>query len=178
MRHLILTLLAALTLAGCGTPGSSPAAGTPVVALGLGTCHAGSQNGQPLPDPTCTPGATNPQVTQADIGSTICRSGWTKTVRPPASYTDKLKREQIAEYGYSDTRPGSYEEDHLVSLELGGAPSDPANLWPEPGASPNAKDEVENALNHAVCSGRVHLADAQRAIASDWVTAEQRLGLT
>jgi len=33
-------------------------------------------------------------------------------------------------------------------------------------------------LNHAVCDGRVSLARAQAAIASDWITAEKRLGIS
>jgi hypothetical protein len=45
-----------------------------------------------LPDPACTPGATNPDVTQASIGSTICRAGYTCTIRPPAAYTSATRR--------------------------------------------------------------------------------------
>lgn len=143
---------------------------------GPGSCHSG--NG--LPDPRCTPGAVNPQVTQANIASTVCEHGWTATIRPPASYTNKLKRQQIALYGYSDVKLRDYEEDHLISLELGGAPADPANLWPEfdGGKTPNPKDAVENALKRAVCARQVTLAAAQQAIASDWKTAESVLGLT
>src|SRR5690242_10597803 len=74
----------------------------------------------PLPDPSCQPGATNPDVTQSTIGSTICVSGWTSTVRPPTSYTNPLKVTQIAEYRYTDTSTADYEEDHLIPLELGG----------------------------------------------------------
>ncbi len=48
-----------------------------------------------LPDPALTPGAINPDVTQANIGSTVCVRGWTKTVRPPASHTNRLKKFQI-----------------------------------------------------------------------------------
>src|SRR5690348_8627785 len=91
-----------------------------------------SQDYLPLPDPTCQPGDYNPDVTQSTIDSTICVSGWTATVRPPASYTNALKVKQIAEYGYSDTSTADYEEDHLVPLELGGAPRSEQNLWPEP----------------------------------------------
>ena len=116
-------------------------------------------------------------MTQENIASTICKSGWTATIRPPASMTNKLKTEGIRDYGYSDTSMSSYEEDHLISLELGGAPSDPRNLWPEPGKIPNAKDKVENDLNRAVCGGQVKLADAQHAIATDWTTAEKLLGI-
>lgn len=75
-------------------------------------------------------------------------------------------------YGFTDSIH-SHEEDHLISLELGGAPSDPANLWPEPHASPNPKDKVENFLHAAVCAGKISLADAQHRIATNWTTAEQ-----
>lgn len=38
-----------------------------------------------LPNPTLTPGATNPDVTHATIEQTFCKRGWTKTVRTPKS---------------------------------------------------------------------------------------------
>ena len=132
-----------------------------------GSCKV---NGQ-LQDRTCTPGVTSPLVTQANIRETICAPGYSARIRAlyaPSAYTGPLKRLQIKEYGYSDTRPAHYEEDHLISLELGGHPNDPRNLWPEPGASPNAKDSVENLLHQRVCSGEISLTDAQRAIATDW----------
>ena len=44
----------------------------------------------------------------------------------------------------------------------------PRNLWPEPGASPNPKDALEDELNQQVCDGRMTLAQAQRAIATNW----------
>ncbi|MEV5754620.1 hypothetical protein AB0L00_43010 [Actinoallomurus sp. NPDC052308] len=135
-----------------------------------GTC---SQVYLPLPDPACQPGAVNPDVTQETIGSTICVAGWTRTVRPPVSYTNALKVRQIAEYGYADTNPAHYEEDHLVPLELGGAPRDPRNLWPEPrydagGGTAADKDEVENALRKKVCAGLMPLAAARTIMAVDW----------
>ncbi|GAA2746491.1 hypothetical protein [Kitasatospora cinereorecta] len=156
------------------------------LALGSGSAHAAgscSQDYLPLPDSSCTPGATNPDVTQDTIGSTICVSGWTATVRPSTSYTNALKTRQIAAYGYEDTSLSDYEEDHLIPLELGGAPKDPANLWPEPrydtgaGVTAYSKDTVENRLKKAVCAGTVPLADAQDAIATDWTTALQAVGL-
>jgi competence protein ComEC len=131
----------------------------------------------PLPDPHCTPGAVNPDVTPGTIAATICRPGWTATIRPPTTYTNDLKRRQIDQYGYLDRALGDYEEDHLVPLSVGGNPSDPRNLWPEPGASPNAKDRVEADLQGAVCAHQVSLASAQQAIATDWTTADQRLGI-
>lgn len=135
-------------------------------------CHAqfvdSSDPQAVLPDQNCTPGAINPDVTQDTIQDTICRPGFTKTIRPPVSYTSSLKREQIKEYGYLDTNMHLYEEDHLISLELGGAPSDPKNLWPEPHGSPNEKDSVENYLNQQVCEGKMTLEEAQKDISTNW----------
>jgi hypothetical protein len=130
----------------------------------------------PLPDPSCTPGALNPDVKQSTIGSTICVSGWTATVRPPTSYTNPLKVQQIAQYGYTDTSTADYEEDHFIPLELGGAPRDPQNLWPEPrkaatGETASSKDGVETKLKNLVCNGTATLAAAQNALVDDWQTA-------
>ena len=108
-----------------------------------------------------TPGALNPDVTQATIRSTICRHGWTRTVRPPQTYTNTLKIAQMREYGRSGT-PHDYQEDHLISLELGGHPTDPRNLWPEPYPRASEVDRIENELNAQVCGGKLSLADAQR----------------
>ena len=111
--------------------------------------------------PTLTPGALNPDVTQANIHSTICVTGWTATIRPPVEYTDALKLKQMREYGETGP-PSAYEEDHLISLELGGAPRDARNLWPEPRPRADEVDRIENELNAKVCSGALSLADAQR----------------
>jgi hypothetical protein len=110
---------------------------------------------------TLTPGAVNPDVTQATIGSTICVRGWTKTVRPPVDYTNALKVKQMRVYGEVGDS-SRYQEDHLISLELGGAPTDPRNLWPEPYPRASAVDQIENDLNAKVCSGDLSLAEAQR----------------
>lgn len=135
---------------------------------------------QARPNPSLTPGAIDPRVTQDNIGETICRrGGYTRGVRPPVSYTEPLKHRQIDEYGYRDRRVRDYEEDHLVPLEVGGAPTDPRNLWPQPhhvvgGWGSYAKDRLENRLHTLVCHRKVSLAEAQRAIASDWIAAYQR----
>jgi hypothetical protein len=107
-----------------------------------------------------TPGALNPNVTQATIGATVCRHGWTKSVRPPVSYTNALKVRQLVRYGLRGP-PSAYQEDHLISLELGGDPVDPRNLWPEPYPRAAKVDAIENELNGRVCSGSLSLADAQ-----------------
>src|ERR1035437_3746664 len=162
-----------------GTAGASFAANaTGIVPPTSGAAAADRLPGEP--DPALTPGALNPAVTQATIGSTICVSGWTATIRPSSSYTTRLKIAQIVAYGYSDTSTSAYEEDHLISLELGGAPSDPRNLWPEPytmsladgrPTGARTKDTFESKLKKDVCAGTISLAEAQADIGVYWVHA-------
>jgi len=124
------------------------------------------------PDLMRNPGAINPDINQDNIGDTICNPNWsTKSIRPPTSYTGKLKRQQIQDSGLADTEPRDYEEDHIIPLELGGHPSDPNNLWPEPyDPKPGArqKDRVENQLHREVCVGDISLERAQSIIVQDW----------
>lgn len=129
------------------------------------------------PNPVTQPGAINPDITQSNIKSNICAPAgtWsTKSIRPPVSYTTPLKIKQIAEYGYSDTSTADYEEDHIISLELGGSPTDPKNLFPEPyrasipDGGAKKKDSVENFLHAQVCAGKITLAEAQHEISFDW----------
>lgn len=114
-------------------------------------CHATD-----LPDRVCTPGVVDPAITKVDIcphlGSTVVR-------RVPQSVKDDVRRR------YNDYNPG--EIDHLISLELGGS-NDEANLWPQDGPIPNAKDTVENRLHRQVCAGQITLAQAQQKIRTDW----------
>ena len=122
--------------------------------------HGSTTKGPYHADLTRTPGVLNPDVTQATIASTICKSGWTKTIRPPTDYTNALKLKQMREYGVGGS-PTQYQEDHLISLELGGHPTDPRNLWPEPYPRAAEVDSVENELNAKVCAGTMSLSDAQ-----------------
>lgn len=113
-----------------------------------------------LADLVRTPGVLNPDVTQSNIKQTICVQGWTRTVRPPVDYTNALKVKQMRAY-HELGSPSDYQEDHLISLELGGNPTDPRNLWPEPYPRASQVDQIENDLNTRVCSGALTLADAQ-----------------
>ena len=126
-----------------------------------------------LPDRRCSPGAYDPRVTQATIGSTICVPGYSESVR---NVPESAKRAVYAEYGIAHHAPYSYEVDHIVSLELGGS-NDISNLYPESytiADGARVKDRLENALHRAVCDGRVPLRTAQRAIASNWLAAYRR----
>lgn len=129
-----------------------------------GTCR--SRDDGKLPDRQCTPGAIDPAVTQSNIDSTICVSGYTSTVRPPESQTTRAKYDVL--YPAYGIPQGTYSElDHLIPLELGGA-NDGANLWPEVGSIPNPKDSVENRLHRLVCDGAMKLSDAQKAFVTNW----------
>jgi hypothetical protein len=187
MHRLAAIVGTAIVVAGCARASAGPPATPSAAGLassrasidrvqpqpGAGTCHARGGGLFSLPDPHCTPGTVNPAVNQADIGRTICRVGYTKTVRPPEAVTEPEKRASLRADG--DRRPlHDYEYDHLVPLELGGAGNDPRNLWPEPGGVPNPKDELEFRLRTLVCERRMSLARAQLAIAGSWVDAYRR----
>lgn len=132
-----------------------------VVATALPRCSGGPSGSRVVRASwRLTPGVLNLDVTQASIASTICRRGWTKTVRPPVSYTNALKERGLQQYGLRGP-PSAFQEDHLISLELGGNPTDPRNLWPEPYPRASAVDQIENELNHLVCAGKLTLAEAQ-----------------
>lgn len=152
------------------TPSSVPTP-TPRVVLGISSKSTGCKIVNAIEDKECTPGAIDPRVNQDNLSQTICMSGYTKTVRPPVSFTNRIKQERMAAYGFFDN-PSNYELDHLVPLELGGCPDCISNLWPEP-AYPtpgyHQKDIVENYLNKQVCSGKIPLQVAQDEIVSDWV---------
>jgi len=130
-----------------------------LVALVLEVGH-GRRHAAIVADAARTPGVVNPDVTQAHIASTICKGGWTRTVRPPVDYTNALKRTQMPLYGEAGPL-SAYQEDHLISLELGGHPTDPRNLWPEPYPRASEVDQIENELNAKVCDGSLSLRDAQ-----------------
>ena len=137
------------------------AAAAAIAATALPRCSGGAGRAIVRASWALTPGVLNPQVTQATIGGTICRAGWTRTVRPPVSYTTDLKRKGLRAYGLRGP-PSGYQEDHLISLELGGNATDPRNLWPEPYPRASEVDRIENELNHLVCTGRISLAEGQR----------------
>jgi hypothetical protein len=140
-----------------------------------------------LPNPKLTPGALSSAVTQANIDQTICRpGGYTKSVRPPESYTEKLKGRLIRAYGYEQQvgggadRYGNYELDHLVPLSIGGNPTSPKNLWPEPhvvqgGWGSYAKDRLELKIHDLVCAHQLALAQAQSMMATNWVATYKQL---
>ncbi|HSS97256.1 MAG TPA: hypothetical protein VLK33_09510 [Terriglobales bacterium] len=121
------------------------------------------------PRPELTPGAVRP-VSLLDI----CRVGVSEKNRTVSA---SLQREVFRNYGIVNARPQDYEVDYLITPELGGA-DDIKNLWPQPFAAKNwgayTKDDLEDRLHELVCSGKLDLATAQRAIASDWIGAYKK----
>ncbi|MBJ7598392.1 MAG: hypothetical protein JF922_09945 [Candidatus Dormibacteraeota bacterium] len=118
------------------------------------------------------------------LGRTICKAGWTDLVRPNPQESARLKRQILQRYGIqpSTTNLALHELDHRLPLEIGGAPRDLANLWPEPweadakhpqgsgrpGGGAQAKDKIENRTRAAICNGRLSLAEGQRIFLGDW----------
>lgn len=113
----------------------------------------------------------NPMVRPDTLAETICLPGWTKTVRPPASYTNAIKRERLLTLGLPLELMADFQLDHTVPLSLGGAPDDPRNLALMDRDEAEEKDRIERCLPHAVCDGRVPLEMAQRAIWRNWRAA-------
>ncbi len=147
------------------------------VGMGLDGVHDGPDK----PNNDLTPGAIDVAVTQVNIDETICVHGYSAGVRPSTDYTGFLKHRQM-DYQptrYLDKNPVDFEEDHLIPLDLGGAPKDEKNLWPEHWSEPwgaRTKDKLENALHRRVClppgsPNRISLTVAQHAIAVDWIAA-------
>jgi hypothetical protein len=190
MRANVALIASAIALAALGCLAASLVAGAPVTAADGTTANeppttvtqATTQStsvtqtsattvstpgpGQPsviLPDEQRTPGALNPKVRQSTIKKTICKSRWTMKVRPPVAFTNALKIKQMVLYEETGL-PSKYEEDHFIPLELGGAPRNPKNLWPEPRSQSKLSHPLENKLKRKVCKGLLQLAKARAAI--------------
>jgi hypothetical protein len=122
-----------------------------------------------IPNHNLTPGATRP-VTIGDV----CSMAHEEVVRDVPS---SLRQQVFREYGIVNPRSEDYEIDYLIAPGLGGA-EDIHNLWPEPKSSSawnaRVKDALEERLHQLVCSGDLDLPTAQKAIASDWITAYKK----
>ena len=150
------------------------------------------------PDPSKTPGWPNPDITQDKIAQNICSKIWsTSSIRPAEEYTTKLKLQQLKDLGLTGTA-ADYEEDHFISLEIGGNPKDPRNLWPElwnikvgtNDYGAHTKDFVEDFLHDEVCFSvpnqkvssvkyraavSITLTRAQEIITRDWYACFQKM---
>ena len=126
-----------------------------------------------LPDSKLTPGASDStNLLPVDL-KTLCSVGYTKTVR---NVPEKLKKEVFASYGITSDF-GSYEIDHLVSLQLGGN-NTKGNLWPQSyltkPLNARRKDVLEGTFHRLVCKGKMPLAQAQKEISENWIKAYKK----
>ncbi len=162
-----IALLAGLTALSFGCHSAQPGQAAPRRSPAAASADQG--NALLLPDPKMTPGATLP-VTRADI----CVPGYTQKVR---NVPLDVKKQVYAEYGIQHHKPGDYEVDHLISLELGGSNSI-KNLWPQSYLTQpwnaHVKDALENEMHAEVCDGRLDLATAQHDISTDWIAAYKK----
>jgi len=121
-----------------------------------------------IPDSTLTPGATL-------LASRwmVCAQVNVKNKAVPAA----LQRAVFQEYGLQGQDPRAYEVDYLVTPALGGA-DDIHNLWPHSYSATawnaQVKDALEDRLREMVCDGSLDLAEAQREIAMNWITAYKK----
>jgi hypothetical protein len=117
-----------------------------------------------LPNASTTPGAIG-----ASDPAVVCVPGYSRTVRPPYDYGWRRFRVSVFHAcGIPHEQWRDYTIEH-IPLELGGAPEDLRNVWPEPKTDAKRKDEVEDALLSATCYRHtLTLASAQAAIARNW----------
>ncbi|WP_380784442.1 hypothetical protein, partial [Sphingomonas sp. R86520] len=106
--------------------------------------------------PRDTPGAVAPSITQANIGATICRPGYARSVRPAFAVTEPIKR-RLMDAQHPGESSADYELDHLIPISLGGAPLDLRDLWLQPRrgqANAGDKNALAYVLWRLVCERR------------------------
>jgi hypothetical protein len=138
-----------------------------------------------LPDHARTKGASDPTITASTYREILCKGAdgkkhhTTDEKRPNSSYTTALKKKQLGDWDYPDKKTRDYEEDHLISLELGGDDSAEANLWPQPYAGKwgaRTKDTLELELGRRIClresdDDYLSLKAARDAASGDWIAS-------
>lgn len=157
-------------------PGSSHVTGTYST-----SCHRGPGDDPRLPVMSCTPGAVRDDIDPDHLEWTVCKPGWSDSVRPPTVETNRMKTAAMRAYGVPEELRPVTELDHKVPESLGGA-SHALNVWPQVSDKPgkgfhNTKDEVESRVHSWVCQHRGRWADTVRAFATNWVTVERVLGI-
>ena len=86
----------------------------------------------------------------------ICVAGYTKTVRPNST---KIAKWELAHLQVGQLAK-DYVVDHIVPLEVGGAPMG-NNLQLQTYADSKAKDLIEHKAHRDLCAGRITLQQAQ-----------------
>ncbi len=127
----------------------------------------------------------NRDISQANVQATICNPNWsTKSIRPPASYTNALKKQQLADARFQDKTPAHYGKItssllnsagilaiRRISGRRCGAPDQPVTArgpFPPHLVGTKSKDAVENQLHREVCAGTLTLDEARHIITTHW----------
>jgi hypothetical protein len=147
--------------------------------------------GSSIVPPDYVTGPSNSAVTQENLSQTVCSTQkdangktWVHDQRPSTSYTDRIKKQLLDKY-YPGADPLAYELDHDVSIEAGGDPRDPANLWLEPwhmvvggvDLGAKTKDVVENRVHKELCTGNLTLVQARaKLVGHAWVYSAYEYG--
>lgn len=155
LRQLLIIGLLGLVSA-CGSPPTLPKSPSPAALTSL----------QTLPEE-----ALNADVRQDTIQQTICVAGYTASVRPSTTYTNGVKLRLLREEALPASAANEFELDHRIPLALGGHPRSLKNLMLQPWDGKDGakvKDRLERRLQQLVCSGKLLLDDARRAIYVDW----------
>lgn len=118
-----------------------------------------------LPDSVGTPGAIETSDT-----AIVCH----RTTKALRHVTLTMHKAIFAAYRIDYATRAGFEDDHVVSLELGGL-NDDANRWPQPYPQAFSKDSVENWAHRQACSGKLSLAYIQRQMVSDWVVLYRQM---
>ncbi len=113
----------------------------------------------------------NKNVNQDNIGDTICKSGYTKIIRPSTKITNKIKYMMMEFIFVNKSKAHEYVLDHKIALSLGGHPSNEGNLQLITLDEGFRKNKLESKLRCLVCSKIIRLVDAQKAIYQDWKSA-------
>jgi hypothetical protein len=116
----------------------------------------------------------NLDVTQSNIHQTICIPGYTKQVRPAASFTNGIKDLMLKRAGLGPAASANYTLDHIIPLAIGGHPRKLDNFQLQTWAEAKRKDRIEVKLQCLVCAGQVPLRIVQHEIAEDWEAAYHR----
>jgi hypothetical protein len=96
----------------------------------------------------------SPGAITAATREEVCQPGYARTHRPLYAWTWLVKR-------LMTVSPAKYALDHVVPLEVGGAPYALSNLQLQPWPEARAKDREENETHRALCAGEISLGEAQ-----------------
>ena len=124
--------------------------------------------------PASVPGVIDPTVTQENLAQTVCKPNYSASVRPPDSYTDKIKINLMTALKLPGKK-GDFELDHRLEIAGSGAPRDPHNLWMQPMAEARLKDRLESFEHRNLCQGKITLKQVQAIFLGDFWKEYDRL---